>query len=452
MTDKKVSALTDGTTANATDRIPVARSPFGSGDNAYITPAYLDTYMASTTKTLSNKTLAAPTLTGTVTLTGGTVNGTVLDISQTWGGTGTYTGLKYNVTDSGPANAASLLMDLQVTNVSKLSVSKNGLVTSAGTGFSGSGNGGAFSWAGGVIGNSSTTPFFQSAGSSMWFGTGGNTPIIFSALSGTNVSIDLVSDTGRLRLGGSSDTILARDAANTLGLRITGTTASVFNVYREADSGLTATSYATIDAGKTTANTLILGSMKVGSPANALTKLQINVDGTSKADYGVSSASQWTFAGTTNVGALNIGAAGYLVWISRGSINANADGVYAWMNAAGNDFDRLQFGGTTSSFPSLKRSSTALYARLADDSAYAPFSAELVTVAAGTATPAGGSTAGRLLMGTTAGFGVYYGSGAPTVSAAQGSIYLRSDGSSTSTRLYVNTDGSTTWTAVTTAT
>jgi hypothetical protein len=72
-------------------------------------------------------------------------------------------------------------------------------------------------------------------------------------------------------------------------------------------------------------------------------------------------------------------------------------------------------------------------------------------VASQTATPAGGSTAARLIFGTTAGFGIYYGSGAPTVSAAQGSIYLRSDGSSTSTRLYVNTNGSTTWTNVTTA-
>lgn len=69
-----------------------------------------------------------------------------------------------------------------------------------------------------------------------------------------------------------------------------------------------------------------------------------------------------------------------------------------------------------------------------------------------TATPAAGSTAARLCFGTTAGFGIYYGSNAPTVSAAQGSIYLRSDGSSTSTRMYVNTNGTTGWTAVTTAT
>lgn len=47
--------------------------------------------------------------------------------------------------------------------------------------------------------------------------------------------------------------------------------------------------------------------------------------------------------------------------------------------------------------------------------------------------------------------GLYAGAGAPTLSAAQGSLYLRTDGSSTSTRAYINSDGGTTWVAVTTA-
>ena len=54
-------------------------------------------------------------------------------------------------------------------------------------------------------------------------------------------------------------------------------------------------------------------------------------------------------------------------------------------------------------------------------------------------------------MSSTSGLGIYVGSGAPTIAAAQGSLYIRTDGSSTSTRLYVNTTGSTTWTNVTTA-
>ena len=67
------------------------------------------------------------------------------------------------------------------------------------------------------------------------------------------------------------------------------------------------------------------------------------------------------------------------------------------------------------------------------------------------AVPAGGAVGASILMSATANLGIYFGSGAPTVSAAQGSLYIRTDGSSTSTRLYVNTNGSTTWTNVTTA-
>lgn len=44
------------------------------------------------------------------------------------------------------------------------------------------------------------------------------------------------------------------------------------------------------------------------------------------------------------------------------------------------------------------------------------------------------------------------GTGAPALIAKKGTIYIRSDGSSTSTRLYINTLGTNVWTAITTAT
>jgi hypothetical protein len=72
-----------------------------------------------------------------------------------------------------------------------------------------------------------------------------------------------------------------------------------------------------------------------------------------------------------------------------------------------------------------------------------------VTADSASALVAGGASA-FIATNTAAGMGMYVGSGAPTVAAAKGSIYLRSDGSSTSTRLYVS-DGGTTWIAVTTA-
>jgi hypothetical protein len=45
------------------------------------------------------------------------------------------------------------------------------------------------------------------------------------------------------------------------------------------------------------------------------------------------------------------------------------------LNAAETDFTRLQFGGTTASFPALQRVSAALACVLANDSAFATFRA-----------------------------------------------------------------------------
>ncbi len=69
-----------------------------------------------------------------------------------------------------------------------------------------------------------------------------------------------------------------------------------------------------------------------------------------------------------------------------------------------------------------------------------------------TATAAGTSATPALLIGSSGTFGIYWGSGAPSFSAQQGSMYLRSDGSSTTSRAYINNSagGGTSWTAVTT--
>lgn len=75
-----------------------------------------------------------------------------------------------------------------------------------------------------------------------------------------------------------------------------------------------------------------------------------------------------------------------------------------------------------------------------------------LSVQTATAPPASGANTAGIKMSSTANLGLFFGSGAPTFSAAQGSIYMRTDGSSTSTRLYVNTNGSTTWTNFTSAT
>jgi hypothetical protein len=79
------------------------------------------------------------------------------------------------------------------------------------------------------------------------------------------------------------------------------------------------------------------------------------------------------------------------------------------------------------------------------------FAAGGVVAYGGAAVPAGGTSGVGFKMSSVTNLGVFFGSGVPTLSAAQGSLYLRSDGNSTSTRMYINTNGSTGWTNVVTA-
>lgn len=64
-----------------------------------------------------------------------------------------------------------------------------------------------------------------------------------------------------------------------------------------------------------------------------------------------------------------------LAWSSKAQMRSPSDGIITLYNNAASDFTRLQFGGTTNSFPSLARSGTIIYAKLADDSAYASLGA-----------------------------------------------------------------------------
>jgi hypothetical protein len=62
----------------------------------------------------------------------------------------------------------------------------------------------------------------------------------------------------------------------------------------------------------------------------------------------------------------------------------------------------------------------------------------------GTATPAGGTAGSGIRVGSTSNLGLFFGSGAPTLAAAQGSLYIRTDGAP-----YYNNNGTTGWTALT---
>jgi len=127
-------------------------------------------------------------------------------------------------------------------------------------------------------------------------------------------------------------------------------------------------------------------------------------------------------------------AAGVAVDVTSSGANENLT-----INALGSG--TITFGNTSTGQITFQRATTVNSSFICNGAA---------GVAKGEALPAGGNSNASITATTTANFGFYFGSGAPSVNAAKGSMYLRSDGSGVGDRAYINTDGAGTWTAITT--
>lgn len=148
----------------------------------------------------------------------GTATTPSLAIAQAWSTTGAATALQVNVTsDTGPSNAASKLLDLQVGGVSKCYVNKSGGVFSSG-----------YNGIDGNIGMSANTFYIGPAGGGAnWIWPTANTStggVSLTALQSFSWS------SGSSNATPPGDLALYRDAANTLGLR-NGVNAQRFNLY-----------------------------------------------------------------------------------------------------------------------------------------------------------------------------------------------------------------------------
>lgn len=167
----------------------------------------------------------------------------LLNLTQTWNaGAVTFTGLKFNATDTASASG-SLLMDLQVGGTSKFKFHKNGaLVVAASSGINSSGYIGC--WTAGQIGFSNAANWTDSA---------------------------------------TLDTYLSRDAAGTMALR-NSTSAQLFRIYATTD--VSTTNY---ERGKIgwVGSTFLIGTEKGGTGSargiefqtDGLTCLTINSSG-----------------------------------------------------------------------------------------------------------------------------------------------------------------------------
>lgn len=131
--------------------------------------------------------------------------------------------------------------------------------------------------------------------------------------------------------------------------------------------------------------------------------------------------------------------------ISLGADGSASGGLRIW-NASAASREGNVYGDATYSIR-MDTNSNARPIRI-DGSQFEVGSGKEINV--GTLT-AGGNAANFYQIGTSGPL-VYSGSGAPSISAAvKGSLYLRTDGSSTSTRAYIATDAAGAWTAITTA-
>jgi len=302
------------------------------------------------------------------------------NLSRTWSDAGTtFTAIKYDITDSG-SGVNSLLMDLRVGSASKFKVTKSGRVD---------------------VPNGSVTNVSMSYGPGFsnyglaWTPSGGGHALVNVAGSQGKQSLTtfgVVSfNTGYYGFcdnanseGGFVDLTLFRDAANTLAQR-NGANGQTFRLYGTYTDATIAFERFFIEAPSAAGAAVKLGTQKgTGASARAL---EFQTDGTTRL----------TISATANIVTVEELRALYLNINQFGGLNADANGVFRLRDATASGLATLRFGGTTSSFPALKRSSAALQVRLADDTA----NAALESASVKTDAPAGG-TSGTWKLGVAA--------------------------------------------------
>jgi len=337
MADTKTTALTAATSWASGDLLYLVRDPAGTPVSRKITIDNILQNLVCAANTSLIKSTSGYSLTGSNA-------SSMIDLAGTWNTTGTPTLIKANVTDTA-SNAASLLMDLKVGGVSKFAVA----LTDGGLRLNGDSVSTIFrrSDVGMVI--------FHGANASA---TGIGSHVYLPGVNfGSAAALRWTNDTP----ASSADVILLRDAANTLALR-NSTNAQAFNIYNTYTSG------SVYERGfmRWVSNVLEIGTEHVGASARDIV---VKRNGVVRITLDASNF-------TTNGGIVLAGDTD-LQWTGRVRMRSSTDSILKLSNNADNDFNRLQFGGTTSSFPSIKRSTTILQARLADDSDFATYQGKL---------------------------------------------------------------------------
>lgn len=201
------------------------------------------------------------------------------------------------------------------------------------------------------------------------------------------------SNTAAYRLGENDDCNLFRDAANTWASRngTNGQKSRLYKTYTSATSG----EWLELDAATDASNFDIAAS--IGSAGGTARGIRIggkNAAGTFTSWMSFATNGDATFARTITttfkIATTNqvdspffksTSTSGYFGVVNRwAAYGGGAEGTMLLTDwTTGATFDRIMLGGTTSSFPAIKRNATAINFRLADDSADAPITASDIT-------------------------------------------------------------------------
>jgi hypothetical protein len=188
-----------------------------------------------------------------------------------------------------------------------------------------------------------------------------------------------------------------------------------------------------------------------GNPAAIKLNLTNTASGTASrfADFQLGGTSKINFSigGTTPAALINIAGANFGGWQLINGSDAGVSNNYEYLQAyIGANIWTIESGQVGTGTTRKIRFNVGVGSALLDLTSTAG-----IVLSPTASIPAGGAAGNGYMFSSTVNYGIFFGSGAPVLSAAKGSLYLRSDGSATNNRAYINTDGSTTWTALTTA-
>jgi hypothetical protein len=131
----------------------------------------------------------------------------------------------------------------------------------------------------------------------------------------------------------------------------------------------------------------------------------------------------------------NILTGSYIGWHNAARLISTTDGVILLANSTVSDLNRVQFGGTSNAFPSLKRVGTVIQARLADDSGFSGLRASQFALTNGEYLQTGGAAGDSVALTTSGGLSALLAVEANNVLA------LRNGANAQAFRVYGTTDG-----------